>query len=679
MATDSIKPTLPADTRITVSNVTSKGFTITWQAGKDDKTPASKLRYLVGHYEVIPGATGYRPTLVNVIGKTTYTFTNLKAGTEYGVYVNLFDEADNCSKYPLIKQKTATTAASVTVTRPSRVTTPTRPSTRPSTPTTPSQPVSDAARRKAINDYMKALVYPEDAIQNAIDDENRKTRIEGNYLVKYEKITRETRATELMMSCGAHEIFPGMLLVVDNALGTLTPTQSGLPRGKVKVTIDLGNVTLPKGNWRVVSADENGSLMGNINHAINEMVEDFRKSGKTLTANFTSHTTDGRSQDELMVKAGCSASFAGIKANAKFEYSQSGFAMQFMTDYTQVFYTVTAEFDKKDYSSLFDESVTADMIKQSFGNKPIIFVKSVRYGRQFYLHEELSGSNEKMIESCSVSGFGVSVDQEFKKSKSKMNYRREVSIRGGSLQNANKIYEAAKDIVQNESESDFDFCKRQIAAIRKGADDYKKSYTTVDLKGTVENDVYGVPLSYNAERLEGINQKSAIFWRQGDFYVKRLIPNNKLIVDVFNCLNDGNIVASGWFTLFDENGRELPQIYDVQFDYKYDGDRSRHRLVGRLPNTQNLNLVNGGKNRANGRVFNECFMVPQFELPKNVYRVQLRIRHRDKSGRRFQNDYILPCGNIMAGYLKQGNGPQAVNWYFNGANDDWFNGGEYKK
>jgi hypothetical protein len=55
--------------------------------------------------------------------------------------------------------------------------------------------------------------------------------------------------------------------------------------------------------------------------------------------------------------------------------------------------------------------------------------------------------------------------------------------------------------------------------------------------------------------------------------------------------------------------------------------------------------------------------------------VHLRIRSRDNNKSfYFEYEYILPSGNIMAGYLRPGKkGGESVNWFFKGENDNWFN------
>ncbi len=507
----------------------------------------------------------------------------------------------------------------------------------------------------------------------SIDNENKQTHLNSEgYLIKYEDVTRSEDVTELSMSYGANEIYPGMLLVVDSQLDTSRPTESGLSRGKLKIVMDIGNITLPKGNTRIVKADEHGNIMSAVNQAINEMMEDFRASGKMMTANFEERTTSGESQEEQKIKVGCTAKFAGIEGSADFERNKSSFSMQYLTEYTQLFFTVTAQLDRTDYSSLFGEDVTVDDVKKSFGSgKPIIFVESVKYGRQIYLNENVSGSNQSMVQTLKVAGYGCSIDQSYSNSKCQLQYTKRISVRGGGLTNTGIREEA---VVRKTNESDLDYCRRQTEAVRDAIDKYKSNDTVKKLDGTIEYNAYAVPLSFSAEYIAGVNKKKVSFLKQGQYKVKRLIPNRGITINVFNCLKENNIVASGWFTKYDANGNELSTMYDLQ---------SSHPVVGYIRNDEPIltgKLIDGGTGDGNGRVYCKKFMTPPFDLPKNVYRVCLKIRHRDNNKRTFKNTYILPYGDIMAGYMRGGKGGgESVNWFYNNDGDPdeiWYNGGK---
>ncbi|MDF9829164.1 thiol-activated cytolysin family protein [Parabacteroides sp. PF5-6] len=664
---DSIKPTLPSDTRITVSNVTTKGFTITWKAASDNVTPAAKLRYQVCWYEVIPGATGFVPTPVLITGKTTHTFTSFKAGTEYGIYINLYDEATNLAQYPLIKQKTS---AATTVTRPTtsrtlatpktvtRKTVPTRTTTRTATTTTTTKPAAtttakpaattaqqtDAQRRKAINDYLRALSFNETDIQKAIDNEERKTRIEGDYLIKYEEIVRPEDGTEFLMSCTKNELYPGMLLVVDRSLGTMAPTEAGLARGKVQVNISSFPSTIPGGNSRVVKANSFGNLEDPVNDAISEIVDSFVKSGRAVTADFKNVTTEAKSMDEMTVKMSCSASFAGIKASANFEQKKSSYSSLFLTDFTQVYYTASAEYDKNDLSTLFADNITVDDVKRAFGGKTVIFVKSVKYGRQLYLLEELSSTNNSLVQSAKVSAYGVSLDQSVNAKSSNIEYTNKALCRGGDVKNADTIF--GSELTRNKEEADVDFCKRQMEGARTKVLNFQKSHTTVNLKtGAKENDVNGVILSYKAMMISGANPKDITFWKSGVHKVKRIVPNTGLKVNVLNTLKATDIRVSGYYTKFDSTGKEIP---------------TKHLL---FPGERKI----GRKSTLN----------PTIHLPKNIYKVHLKVRHWSDLAKIFEHTYELPCSDIFAGYLRPGKlGGDTVDWFVPGYECCWHNGGE---
>lgn len=78
-----------------VSDLLDDRFTISWKMASDNVTPTNKIQYKVwlresGSWRLVREATGI----------SSYTFTGLKANTEYGYYVCAFDEAGNCLQYP---------------------------------------------------------------------------------------------------------------------------------------------------------------------------------------------------------------------------------------------------------------------------------------------------------------------------------------------------------------------------------------------------------------------------------------------------------------------------------------------------------------------------------------------------------------------------------------------------
>ena len=111
---DSRTPGLPSDTRISFSNVTDNSFTVSWKAASDNATVASKLRYQVICCEISGMGTFPNPTSVNVIGVMSHTFSGLKSGSEYCVFIAVYDENNNYSLYPTVSQKTSGPAPDTT-------------------------------------------------------------------------------------------------------------------------------------------------------------------------------------------------------------------------------------------------------------------------------------------------------------------------------------------------------------------------------------------------------------------------------------------------------------------------------------------------------------------------------------------------------------------------------------
>jgi len=354
-----------------------------------------------------------------------------------------------------------------------------------------------------------------------------------------------------------------------------------------------------------------------------------------------------------------------------------------MTDFTQVFYTITAELNKIDLSTLFGDDVKVDQVKKVFGGKSVIFVRSVRYGRRLCLTEEIQGSNQDMVQTFNASGYKINVKQSFSKSTSVLTYKNSTVINGGSAANAVSVF--GSSVSKNSDESAFDYCKRQIDATRLNVDKFIQAQTNVKLDGTKESDVNGVVLNYTAVKLDGVNPKDVTFWKSGEHKIKTLIPNTGLKVKVFNTSDKENILVSGYYTKFDSNGRELPDVYDIHSERDDKGKFAPGLFVkvGTVINQQvtlTKALRDGGPDNSPnwGRVHNKAFLTPEINLGKNVYRVVLIIRGRDGKkvvyGYNSNNPYILPCGEIMAGKLRKGKkGPETVNWYFGGYDDVWEN------
>ena len=97
---DDIAPTAGSK-ELKASGISASGFTISWSPASDNVTAAKQI-----HYQVYLIADGKESLKHENDGITSYSFTGLKAATQYGAYVKATDEAGNPLTYSQIKATT---------------------------------------------------------------------------------------------------------------------------------------------------------------------------------------------------------------------------------------------------------------------------------------------------------------------------------------------------------------------------------------------------------------------------------------------------------------------------------------------------------------------------------------------------------------------------------------------
>ena len=547
----------------------------------------------------------------------------------------------------------------------------------------------DADRRAAINNYLKSIFLPntDTAIQNAIEPGNEVPWIDNQgRLILYENVMIDDDVRELAVSSDRTDIYPGMLIVADSLLGTDRPRKSTLRRNEITISIELG--TSATVNSLPVNPDSNGSLEIPVYNAINSMVQTFKNSGAQLTANFKEEGIEQCQESTTSISGGSASTILLFNKKKKtISSSTNSYSSYFMKNFSQVFFTATAQYNPNNLSSLFADSVTVDDLQREFSNKPVILVEKVRYGRQLHLFQEIKGSNYDMIKSFRASSFfpllySHGSDRSLMTSQSEVSYHTIMDVRGGDIGNALNL---APNVQRNSNETNLEFCIRQIENMQSQVQTFKNNYRSIDLRtGVVTSDVNGAVMSYTAKRLDGTNIRDAVFLKKGSHKMEKIIPNKGIKVKAFNTSGSHNYVVSGYYTKFGSNGQELPDVYDIHSERDGNGRPDPGSLVnvgtvvnGNVTLTQNLR-DGGDKNW--GRVYNQSFLSPEINLGKNIYRVYLKIRSRDDSKLAWTNTYILPCGDITAANLRTGKeGGETVNWYFGGnatESDEWYNGGK---
>lgn len=522
---------------------------------------------------------------------------------------------------------------------------------------------SDEQRRKEINDYLRSIIFNEADIQKAIDNEDRRNRIEGDYLVVYKDVNIQSEKNGLEMLCSPSrgDIYPGMLIVVDNNLGTDSPSEALIPRGAVTINIP----DFRGGNYeRTIQPDANGNLQAKVNDAINAMIDEQAKLG-ILTAKFSDLTSQAESLDEMSMKLNCSASFKGLTASAGYDNKSSEYSMHFMTDYSQVFFEVKAQLGA-DLSKLFGPNVTKRDIQDIVQNKTLLFVSSVKYGRRFYALETISSSNQNLVQTAKISSSGFSVDEKYTSSQSRIRYDSRYLVEGGDIQNADVLFkqksieEAKSDLKSTDSTKEptyIDIVRKQVEAMKAKVNEFKTNHTSVNLlTGQKETDMNGVILTYKAKSVTGANPKDVTFWQSGVHKVKRLIPNHGLRVNFFNSLKATDLMLTGYYTLCDKNGIELPTKYPLWNDSIERGIRigNKESAPTAMINVANVLGVSERSNYA-------------------VYEVYIKVINC-RTHLTFEHHYALPCCDISALWQRAGSrGGDNVNWFSIGRDDNWYN------
>jgi|GEM_PF-5841808 len=107
---DKTPPKLPDNRTLTISNITSKGFDVTWHKATDETTDQKDLKYRVYAIDAYTDVIDEEVTMTDI---NTFTFTKLNV-SEYFCVVQVIDLAGNMSQYT--SSFVETIAASIPVT-----------------------------------------------------------------------------------------------------------------------------------------------------------------------------------------------------------------------------------------------------------------------------------------------------------------------------------------------------------------------------------------------------------------------------------------------------------------------------------------------------------------------------------------------------------------------------------
>ena len=294
---------------------------------------------------------------------------------------------------------------------------------------------SDAARRKAINDFLSNTMA-------TYDDGTSLTRsITGPkvpYIMQGKDLFVLTPHTTTLGPGGKDDssffiednnaIFPGILLWADQGLADGNPKPvTGIARGTVDVMLDIDT----GGDSFIV---ENVPIQfGKIQEAVSKLVRQLYDSGYRQPARIKSVTGDYSSTEEFAIKAGVDVKFAA-QFSASMSTTSTSSSITHIDDFSQIYYNVVVQPHNNDWSYLFGEDVTVDDIKRVFQNNrntPMVFVSQMSYGRRLYVLKEFRSSDFKLNVKASGSYSGVSATTDITSSSSSKESSKSVYIRGG--------------------------------------------------------------------------------------------------------------------------------------------------------------------------------------------------------------------------------------------------------
>lgn len=188
-------------------------------------------------------------------------------------------------------------------------------------------------------------------------------------------------------------VWPGNLLQ-GKSLDKATPDAIKVKRAGGRFTINLVNGS----QFTNQTVDEVNQ--GNVIAAINRIIEE---NNGVLAANFNYTERQVRSKEELALNLGVKVNTLTTDFSSKLSFSSDRQYNRFLVDFVQQYYTISYE-TPTSYDEVFAPSVKPEDLMPFIGeNNPPVFIKSVTYGRRFYLLIESTASASEMRASIRAS------------------------------------------------------------------------------------------------------------------------------------------------------------------------------------------------------------------------------------------------------------------------------------
>ncbi len=475
-----------------------------------------------------------------------------------------------------------------------------------------SSETTDAGRRRAINAYISGLVADSSLLTSAEAGTTGASQ-SGQYLKIHRRVDWQTKAKTSSVTTSSGTIFPGALIVVDDNVTSLNPTILNVRRGKVNVRVEQFNGAVISGRDSIVadaSKEPSGSMAVAVDHAIDNILHDFYESGVTIPPGIVDKTETYHSYKEAEFNMHASAGYAGASLKASYESSSNSCRSISIRDFCQKYYTVKADLPDGDYSQLFGDDVTVDMLRQKIRNNALLFVDSVTYGRRAYYCSEIETHSSAMLATAEASySTYFSADSKWKKSSQDIRFKSWFVLDGGNIAGTSAFYEGVPGTSLSAGDSGQENGQATtLDRIIAYQDEMKRRVNNYVQSGiTIDRNTQGVILAYTTSFMSS-NLVAAQFGNTGSYLEETVIPIHPVQI------------------LF-QNRRDRPRFISATWtEYTVDGDGSIWESQAQYPKT---------RIKGKGGI--------SIDVTRNTYQVKdIRIQVWDAEG-----DEIVPGGNIL--------------------------------
>ena len=477
---------------IKVTNITSTGFTISWEMAQDNVTAVNNILYQVALKESKNPQDPWR-IVKAARGISSHSFQGLKPNKTYAFYVEAMDAKGNVLHYPVDNGcMTATTAS--------------KPTGGGSGGT---GSTSDEQRRQQIRDYFKTQKGYDTIADVMVSTMPPKKDyiISGRQAMKL--INEEYNIynqRDDFMPINEAGIYPGRLVYADKNLVNGKPSDINFyvanQTGKVTVTVNFlaSNVSLSEKGVTASYSD--------VQNAISRILTRALASGALPPTRVESTTTTSNSKEKIAIDAGCSVDYMGAKCNIDTTTTKNQESFYQMESFKQGFYQVSVEAEDRDSVNYLGTGVTLEAVKNARSHGPLAIIKSVTYGRVGYNIKKYDASSFtfKGSESGSYQTYvEVSSKQDIEKNSSSSTHF--ARIWGGNATTAGKALLAGRSTKNNQSESE----------------KIDKDFTT-EMTGNMEVNMknQGVPISFTVEYLASGREVGA--YLTGKYLESKYVP-----------------------------------------------------------------------------------------------------------------------------------------------------------